>query len=520
MRRRDLLKAIPVLATPALAQGNARTLRFVPQANLSSLDPVWTTATVAINHSYMVYDTLYGINTVGECTPQMAAGHEVSGDELTWTFTLRDGLVFHDREKVKAQDCVLSIRRWASRDPFGQQLMLTANEIEALDARRFQIRLKKPFRQMLYGLGARQCFMMPERMARTPASEQVKEAIGSGPFRFLADEWVSGARAAYARYDGYVPREEKPDYFSGGKVTHFDRVEWVVQPDPSTAAAALQKGETDWVELPLIDLCPMLKKSPDVLVKVHDPYGWLPILAVNHLYPPFDNLKLRRALLPAINQHAFVEAIIGDQSDLGRVPAGYFTENQPMATKAGMEVLSGPRDLALAKKLVAESGYKGESILLIAPSDQPAIMQLAQVTRELFQNVGLNVDYQVMDWGSVMTRRANQNPPAQGGWNAFNTLWGGLTVSNPGSSYPLRGVGKKGWFGWPTDEKIEALREAWFDAPNLPAQKAIAEQIQRRALETVPYIPLGQIFQPTAFRSDIKDIVKAAIPLFWGVRRG
>ncbi len=520
MRRRDLLKAIPLLATPALAQGNTRPLRFVPQANLSSLDPVWTTATVAINHAYMIHDTLYGIDGAGTCQPQMSAGHDVSSDELTWTFTLRDGLVFHDKAKVLAQDCVVSIGRWAKKDPFGQQLMLTANEIVALDDRRFQIRLKQPFRQMLYGLGARQCFMMPERMARTPASEQMKETIGCGPFRFLPDEYVSGARAAYARYDGYVARQEKPDYFAGGKVVNFERVEWVVQPDPSTAASALQKGETDWVELPLIDLCPMLRKSPDILVKVFDPYGWQPILAMNHLYPPFDNLKLRRALLAAIDQHAFVEAIIGDQADLGRAPVGYFTEGQPMATHVGLEPLSGPRDLALAKKLVSESGYKGETVLLIAPSDQPAIMQLAQVTRELFQKVGLTVDYQVMDWGSVMTRRANQNPPEQGGWNAFNTLWGGLTVSNPGSSYPLRGNGRKGWFGWPTDERLESLREAWFAAPNLAEQKAIAGEIQMRALDVVPYIPLGQIFQPTAFRSDIKDIVQAAIPLFWGVRRG
>ena len=160
-------------------------------------------------------------------------------------------------------------------------------------------------------------------------------------------------------------------------------------------------------------------------------------------------------------------------------------------------------------------------MLIIVPSDQPAINQIAQVTRELFQKLGLTVDYQVMDWGSVLTRRANQNPPSQGGWNAFNTLWGGLTVSNPGSSYPLRGNGRKGWFGWPTDERLgNPLREAWFDAPDLAAQKAVAAQIQTQAWETVPYIPLGQIFQPTAFRSDIKDIVQAAIPLFWGVRRG
>ncbi len=523
MRRRDLLKtapllAMPTLAAPALAQ-RQKPLRFVPQANLSALDPVWTTATVVINHSFMVYDTLYGIDHAGEQQPQMCAGHEVSDDELTWTFTLREGLLFHDNEKVRAQDCIASIARWAVRDPFGQQLSIAMHEMTALDDRRFRIRLKKPFRLMLYGLGARYCFMMPERVARTSAMEQLKDPIGSGPFRFLANEWVSGASAAYARFDRYVPRQEKPSLFAGGKQVNFERVEWVVQPDPSTSAAALQKGEVDWVELPLIDLCPMLRKSPDVQVKVHDTYGWLPIIALNHLHPPFDNPKLRQALLPAIDQSAFIEAIIGDQKELGRFPAGYFTEGHPMATQVGLGVMRGDAAMAQAKKMVAESGYKGETVILIAPSDQPAIMQVSQVTRDLFINLGLKVDYQVMDWGSLVSRRTNPGPPDKGGWNAFNTLWGGLTVSNPGSSFPLRGNGRKGALGWPTDDRLEALREEWFDAPDLAGRKKIAEQIQLQALQSVPYVPLGQLYQPTAFRNDIQDIAKAHLPFFWSVRR-
>jgi peptide/nickel transport system substrate-binding protein len=529
MRRREMLQtsaaagiaalAAGRLAKPALAAGNSRTLRFVPHANLANPDPIWTTAAVAINHGYMVFDTLYGVDDNVQSQPEMCAGHELSADGLTWTFTLRDGLLFHDNEKVRAIDCTTSINRWAQKDPFGQQLMSVTEEMKPLDDKRFSIRLKKPFPQVLYALGARNCFMMPERMARTPASEQIKEYVGSGPYRFLRDEWVSGARAAWARFDKYVPRQEPPSYFSGGKVVHFDRVEWIVQPDPATAAAALQTGEVDWIEQPLIDLCPMLRRSDGVKVEVFDPFGWMGVLAFNHLYPPFDNVKLRRALLPAVNQKLYVEAMIGDQADLGRYPVGYFTDGSPMANKAGLEAISGPRDLALAKKLVAESGYKDEPILLMSPSDLPALAQMAQVTRELYQSVGLNVQFQAMDWGSLVSRRASRNPPAEGGWNSFCTLWGGLTVSNPGSSYPLRANGKGGWFGWPTDAALEALRQQWFDAPDLAAQKALAAKIQQRAFEFVPFMPLGQIFQPTAFRSNVTGIVKCALPLFWGVRK-
>lgn len=518
MRRRDLLIAAPLLAAPSIARAE-QPLRFVPQANLSALDPVWTTATVAINHAFLNYDTLYGIDAAGEMQPQMCAGHEVSADELTWIFTLRDGLRFHDGVTILARDCVASVARWAARDSFGQQMVAATEEMKALDDRRFSVRLKKPFRLMLYGLGARYCFMMPERVAMTSPLEQLKDTTGSGPFRFLPDEWVAGARAAYARFDAYVPRQEPPSYFAGGKQANVARVEWVVQPDPSTAASALQKAEVDWVEQPLIDLVPLLKKTPGIIVQVNDPYGWQPIIALNHLHPPFNNPAIRRALLPAIDQRAFVEAIVGDQAELGHVPGGFFVPGQPMATTAGLEVMRGEAGIETARKLIAQAGYNGETTTLIAPSDQPAIFQVAQVTRELFIKLGLKVDFQTIDWGSLVSRRTNQGTADKGGWNAFNTLWGGLTVSNPGSSFPLRSNGQKGPPGWPTDEKLEALRATWFDAPDEAGRKAIAEQIQRRALETVPYVPLGQIFQPTAYRDGLKDVVRSHLPLFWGVRR-
>ncbi len=520
MRRRDLLMAAPALMAPALAHAQARALRFIPNSGLSTLDPIWTTALVTGINAYMVFDTLYGLDAAGQPRPQMCAGHEVSADGLTWAFTLREGITFHDGERVLAKDCAMSVRRWGSRDSFGQPLMAATHEIDVLDDRRFRIRLKKPFSQMLYGLAARGCFMMPERVAKTPGTEQIKEAVGSGPFRFLPDAWVSGVSAAYARFDGYVPRQEPPNFLAGGKVAHFQRVEWVVQPDAATAAAALQKGEVDWLEVPLIDLCPMLRKSPGVTVAVNDPFGWPLVLALNHLRPPFNNPKLRRALLPAIDQAQFLASVIGDQTELGRAPAGYFVESQPMASKAGLEVLSGPRDEALAKKLVRESGYAGEKIVMLAATDRLVYAQMMQVARDLFVRLGLNVDFRPMDWGSIVARRTSREPVSQGGWSCFITQIEGVAASTPGGSFELRGNGAKAWFGWPEDEELERLRTAWFDAPDLASQKAIAAQVQVRALETLPCIPLGQLFQPTAFRSDIKDIVKAAFPLFWGVRGG
>ncbi len=522
MHRRTILRSAAALAAlprPSIAQGAAKTIRFVPYVNLTNLDPVWTVTGASMTHGYLVYDMLYGIDEHFEPRPQMCAGHDLSSDKLTWTFTLRDGLLFHDNEKVRAIDCTASLTRWMVKDPFGQALSAVLDEIQPLDDKRFHIRLKKPFPQMLFGLGSRPCFMMPERMAKTPASVQIKESIGSGPFRFEPSEWVSGASAAWTKFDKYQPRNEPPSTLAGGKIAHIDRVEWVIQPDAATAASALRTGELDWLEWPLTDLIPMLKQSNGVRVKAIN-WPHLCVLAFNHLYPPFDNPKLLRALLPAIDQRAFVQAIVGDQMDLARVPNGFFTEGTPMANKAGLEILSGPRDLGLAKKLVAESGYKGEPILLMSPTDSAPFAQLAQVARGLFTELGLNVDFREMDFGSLMTRRVNQAEPDKGGWNCVSQIWTVLNSSNPGNAYGMRSNGRGAAFGWPSDPTLESLRAAWLDAPDHASQYALAEQIQRRGFETVPEIPLGQVTMPTAFRANVTDIVKTPYPAFWGLKKG
>jgi len=524
MHRRTLLAGAAAgglassLPRPSVAQP-VRTLRFVPQANLANPDPIWTTATVAVNHGYMVWDTLYGIDDALAPQPQMCAGHMLSDDRLTWEFTLRDGLRFHDGEPVRAVDCTTSINRWAQRNPFGAQLLLQTAEMVPLDDKRFRIRLRRPFGQMLYALGAENCMIMPERMARTPASQQITEFVGSGPFRFLPDEWVSGARAAYAKFDAYVPRPEPPQWFSGGKVVHFDRVEWIVQPDPATAAAALQTGEVDWVEQPLIDLVGSLKAMRGVQATSYDKLGVLAMVVVNHLHPPFDNPAILQAILSATDQKDYVDAVVGDQTELGVVPAAFFVEGAPLANRAGMEALTGPRNVDAARAAIRQAGYKGEKITLMAPSDQASLMAIAQVTRALWATLGLNVDFQVMDWGTLVSRRVKQDSPQQGGWNAFCTTWAGLAVTNPGSSFPLQAIGPKGWLGWYSNPKIVALHDRWFEAPDLAAQKAVCEDMQREAFANPPFLPLGQWKQPWAFRTTLKNFVRCGNVLFWGVER-
>jgi peptide/nickel transport system substrate-binding protein len=525
MRRRALLAgavaaAGGALPAPTIAQAAAGTLRFVPQANLTSIDPVWTTANVTRNHAYLVWDTLFGLTSALEVTPQMVAGYQVSDDKLTWRLTLRDGLLFHDSTRVRAADCVASILRWSKRDPYGQLVATRLDEAHAVDDKSFELRLKKPFPLVPFALAAGSCFVMPERVAQTDAFKQIDEVIGSGPFRFERAEWVSGARAVWTKFSGYQPRQEAADFTSGGKQAKVDRVEWQIMPDPATAGAALQAGEIDWIEQPLIDLLPLLRRNGGIRVETIDPYGLIGVVVFNHLQPPFDNPKLRRALLPAIDQNDYLAAILGNEAKtLGKAGIGVFTLGTPLANTAGLQALTGKRDPDLARKLVKESGYQGERVVLLSPSDYPTIQAIAQVTQALYQQVGLNVEYASTDWGTLISRRASKEPVDKGGWSTFCTTSDGFGLASPTGNNMIRGTGLSGWFGWPTSERLRTLREAWLDAPDLPAQRQIAEQIQTVVFEEVPYFPVGQWFQPIAYRSNLSGIVRGPYPLFWGVSK-
>ncbi len=519
MKRRTLLStaAAASLARPAIAQP-ARVLRFVPQADLANPDPVWSTTVIAAEHAFLVWDKLYDFDENLIPQKQMVGADEVSADGLTWKLRLRDGLMFTDGVPVRAQDCIPSILRAARRTPVVESLMARTEEMSALDDRTLQFRLKKPFALLPFALTA--VFIMPERIAKTDAFTMIAEHVGSGPYKFVRDEWKAGSSALYLRNDKYVPRNEPISMWAGGKVTHFDRIEWKTIPDPATAAAALQRGEVDWVEMPLVDLAPMLAKSPGVKVDVFDKVGNWMMMAFNHYQAPFDNVKLRRAVVAALVQQDFVDAVVGDQKTLSKTGVGIFPPASPYASTAGLEAITGPRNLDAARKMVAESGYKGEPIVLMSPSDQPAIQASAQVAHALFKSLGLNSQYVSVDWGTMIQRRNSKEAPDKGGWSCYCTSWIGLSVVNPAGHLPLRGDGAKANAWWrPMDAAMEEMRDAWFEAPDLKAQQAITAQMQQRALTEVPFAPLGLSFAPTAFRAEFTGFARSPYPVFWGVRK-
>jgi hypothetical protein len=195
------------------------------------------------------------------------------------------------------------------------------------------------------------------RIAATDPFKQINEYIGSGPMRFVRNEWVPGGKAVFEKFTDYIARDEPPSWLAGGKRMLVDRIEWITIPDQATAAAALQNGEVDWWESPITDLVPVLRRNRNVAVDIADPLGNLGCFRMNHLYPPFNDVRTRRAILMAMSQEDYMRALVGDDRALWKPLPSFFTPATPFYTEEGGEILKGPRNLGAAKKLVAESGY-------------------------------------------------------------------------------------------------------------------------------------------------------------------
>jgi peptide/nickel transport system substrate-binding protein len=505
----------------ALAATPGTTLRLIAQADLRVLDPIWTTATITRNYGYMVYDTLFALDSHFEPQPQMVDRWTVSDDKLTYTFTLRDGLKFDDGQPVKSADCVASLERWSKRDSLGQTVASVLAAYKIIDDKTFAIVLKQPFPLLIDALAKPDSnvpFIMPQRVAETSADQQIKDTTGSGPYKFVKSEWEPGHKVVFVKNPEYLPRKEPPSWAAGGKVARVDRVEWLYIPDPGTALAAFTAGEADWWENPSPDFYPLLARDPNVTLIQGSPFGVAGLLRFNQLLPPFDNEKMRQALLYAVDQSEFMAAVAGDQK-YWHTCYSFYSCGGPMASDAGAKPLKGPRDLAKAKELIKEAGYHGEKVVLLDPTDFPTLHALAQVTNDLLRRLGIHVELQAMDWGTLVSRRASKAPIDQGGWNIFLTTFPGIAILDPAVNAPLRANGAAAWFGWPNDPIIEKFRDAWIAAPGLAQRKAIAADLQREAFKSVPYVPTGEYSARTAFHKDLVGVDIGPALFMWNVTK-
>lgn len=524
MRRRTILQAAAAAAIPtrfAIAQPmRDKILRFVPQANLSLLDPIFTTAQPTVNHGWAIYDLLFGIDAKLQPKPQMAEGYTLSEDGRTYTIKLRDGLKFHNGEPVRAQDCGPSLARWAARETIGQTVWQYVDSYKAADDRTLVIQLKRPigiFIEAIARGGASVAFMMPEHIARTDPFKQIQEHIGSGPYKFLPKEFIAGAAVAYERNAAYVSRQEPAEWSSGGKRAYFERIEWKVIPDTATAAAALQSGEIDWYEHCQADLLPVLRKNPDIAFGKANPTGFNGVMRFNHLHPPFNNPKVRRAVMMAVKQEDYMAAVTGGDKSLYWTCNSMFPCNSRYDRDIGAPYMPG--DVAAARKALEASGYNGEKAVLLNPTDLVTVGPMGDLTYDLMKRIGLNVEMVATDWGTVAQRRTNRDTVEKGGWSVHHT-WGPSTIrQTPVEHSQIRGQGGKGWFGWYEDAEVERLTRDYVEAPTQAERDAIADTIQRRSFENAPSVPLGTFIIPTAYRRDLTGMIEATGPYMWNIRR-
>ncbi|RXF74180.1 ABC transporter substrate-binding protein [Hansschlegelia zhihuaiae] len=517
-----LIGASGGLAAPAIAQGAAKkTLKFVPQANLANFDPIWGTQYVVRNAAALVWDTLYGVDEKLQPQRQMIESEEVSDDGLVWTFKLRSGMKFHDGEPVTAKDAVASMVRWSARDPMGLMIRGVQNEIVAVDDLTFRWSLKKPYPKMLLALGKNNApcsFVMPERIAKTDPFTQIKEYVGSGPMKFMAKEWVPGAIAVFEKFGDYKSREEPSSWLAGSKRMMLDRIEWVIMPDPATALAALQNGEIDWWENPISDLVPVLQGAADVAVDIADPLGNVGAFRMNHLFPPFDKVEVRKAVLTAMNQEDYMRAIVGSDDALWKPMPGFFTPGTQFYTEQGGDILK-MKNLDAAKKLLEKAGYDGTPVSCVVAQDQPITKAQGDVTADLLRRMGMTVDFVATDWGTVGARRASKKPPKEGGWNMFHTWHAGADCLSPAGYNALRANGEKAWFGWPSSPKTEEGITAWFEAADLEAEKAALAKTNAAAVDDVVYGVTGFFLSYQAWRKNVTGVRKGPLPFFWDVTK-
>ncbi len=523
MRRRDLLLAAGAasLARPAIS-APAQTLRIMPQAVLNTIDPVWTSAQIARNMGFMVFETLWGRDAAQNPKFQMLDGAAMDEDGRRWTLRLREQQRFHDGTPVLGRDCVASLRRWMKRDASGAALAALTDELSSPDDRTIVFRLKRGFPHLpeLLSKFVAPALMMPERLALTDPFKQIPEAIGSGPFRWVADEHVLGSRAVFAKNEAYVSRQEQPDWTAGGRPVYVDRVEWHMIPDAGTAANALVTGEIDWIEIPLPDLIPMLRQSRGVKVGNLDPYGQIMALRVNHLTYPTSDLGVRRAMMAAIDQKEVMTAIMGGDPTNWTAPVGFLATGKKEVDQAGIENVRGRKSKAEVQAMLDKAGYKGERMVLLHATEHTFFNPASLVVSQQLRDAGFNIDDQAMDWATVQSRRNNRGPLTEGGWSMFPTVTPMPEYTSPLIATFIRSNGKDAFFGWPSDPEIERIFDAWIGATDPAEQTRLERAYELQAFQSLPFIPLGRYVQSSAWRENITGILKGPSVVFWNVKKG
>ena len=383
-------------------------------SDLKIVDPIWTTAYMSRNYGYMVYDTLFAMNSKGEVKPQMVDMHTVAADGLSIDFKLRDGLMFHDGAPVTSNDVIASIKRWGAKDAMGQK-MTCVKEMKATGDSTFTFMLNgQPvwsFKRSANHRPMCRSSCLRVSLQRRRVSKSLSTLVPA--LRVPERRVETGDKAEFAKFEKYVPRSEPGDGLTGGKVVHVDKVVWKVIRDQQTKMNALSKGEIDVIESPSHDLLPLMDKDPNIKLVDLNPFGFQYTFRYNHLHPPFDNPKIRAALLYAFSQKTSCKRLSATRPT---------TSSAKRCSSAAHRWQASFEDkfesnFKKAREMIKEAGYDGTPVVLMHSADLAVLANLAPVAKS--HGKGWPQGRHVHGLANLVARRNKQDKPNEGGWNAF-----------------------------------------------------------------------------------------------------
>ncbi|MET4155723.1 peptide/nickel transport system substrate-binding protein [Bradyrhizobium sp. RT9b] len=494
-------------------------LKIVMESRLGNLDPILSASHQTRDHGYLIYDTLFALDAQQKIRPQMVDSYKVSEDGKVYTFTLRDGLKWHNGAPVAAADVVASIKRWGKRDRMGIALMSITSDVSAADAKTFSLTLSTPSGVILDAFAKPSgvpLFIMPAKVAETPVTEAITDYTGSGPFIFKADEYQPGVKAVYVKNESYVPRKEEPSWFAGGKLAKVDRITRIEMADPLTSLNALNSGEVDYVQNINSDLMPLVNTSQITTARL-DQLGYQISYRFNHLQAPFKNKLVRQAALWAIGQQEVMQAQFGAPENY-KLCGAVFGCGLPYESDVSAEMVMKP-NVEKAKALLKEAGYDGKPVAILHISDIPSLSSIAPVMAQQLRAAGFVVELQAMDFMTMLSRRANQGPTTEGGWSIFITSWHNTEIQEPLRNFMIVAEGKGGYAGWADVPAIPQLTKAFLTAGSEADRKEIATKIQSIVYDESIFAPLGSFARISGYSKDVKGVLPAPANIFWNISK-
>jgi peptide/nickel transport system substrate-binding protein len=495
--------AVPAQTAPAEPKKGG-VIRWMPQASTPNLDANHGARTTSQIVAHFM-DTPFNWNQDLQSKEQMVDAWSWDSDTTTFTFSLRDGMTFHDGTPVTSSDVMASIERWrhslSASMPKRMWDLSAGPTMSKTDDLTFDLSLNKPFALWVSYWAGNPTFVMPKETADSLEEEDVNTNYNaSGPFKFV--EWFPGNTVILDRYDVYNPRSDPKDGAAGARIVHVDRLEYVEVPDPATRVAALRTGQGDFSEAIPNDFYQTLLDDPDVRAEIIP--GWaIPFLATNKLYPPLNNPKARMALVAATDPEKYLRAGYGAAEMWSKCP-DLFMCNGSWPSTVGNEVYSAPVDMEKAKRLwneaVEESGFTGK-IVLLTNTDFADFYAAALITRDILEELGAEVDFVVTDWAGVISRKVGNlhKDPSDGGWHFYQSwgeAWDPIQDSRLGTTWNG---------GWDNEEAQKLIEQFAFSKSNEEAQ-AIVDELQRIFwYEDPAVIPYGTFSYLVGVHRDVRN---------------